>query len=216
MDFGQINFLFDRMDTWRHLPGYQLERRADIFFSLYLPVLLEKRFGYEVDHILPEFPVRKGTVDPADGTNRSFNIDYLVKLRGEYKVIFVELKTDIGSRRNIQDKYLESAKAIGVTKLLDGLLQIYKATKYKKKYRCLFKQLVEIGMMKIGDDGRFEPGDEKYLSRVVYIQPGNKAGQENVITFDEAAEIIEQQDGAMAKRFSKSLREWAAVKAGKC
>jgi hypothetical protein len=24
--------LFDRLDAWRHVPAYQLERRADIFF----------------------------------------------------------------------------------------------------------------------------------------------------------------------------------------
>ena len=28
--------LFDRLDEWRDFPNYQLERRADIFFSLYL------------------------------------------------------------------------------------------------------------------------------------------------------------------------------------
>jgi len=33
----QIDTLFDRMDAWRHLPNYQLERRADIFFAMYLP-----------------------------------------------------------------------------------------------------------------------------------------------------------------------------------
>ena len=38
-----IDTLFDRMDAWRHLPSYQLERRADLFFSLYLPEVLEAR-----------------------------------------------------------------------------------------------------------------------------------------------------------------------------
>jgi hypothetical protein len=32
-----IDALFDRMDTWRHFPNYQLERRADLFFASYLP-----------------------------------------------------------------------------------------------------------------------------------------------------------------------------------
>ena len=40
-----IDRLFDRMDRWRHLPSYQLERRADLFFSLYLPEVLQKRFS---------------------------------------------------------------------------------------------------------------------------------------------------------------------------
>ncbi len=34
-----LNELFDNMDSWRHLPAYQFERRADIFFSIYLPDL---------------------------------------------------------------------------------------------------------------------------------------------------------------------------------
>lgn len=36
----RICALFDRMDNWRHLPSYQLERRADLIFSLYLPEVL--------------------------------------------------------------------------------------------------------------------------------------------------------------------------------
>ena len=37
-----INHLFDQMDKWRHLPSYQLERHIDLFFSLYLPQVLEE------------------------------------------------------------------------------------------------------------------------------------------------------------------------------
>lgn len=33
-EMKQIDTLFKRMDAWRHFPNYQLERRADIFFSL--------------------------------------------------------------------------------------------------------------------------------------------------------------------------------------
>jgi hypothetical protein len=43
-----IETLFDRMDGWRHLPNYQLERRADLFFSLYLPTAVEAKLGFEV------------------------------------------------------------------------------------------------------------------------------------------------------------------------
>ena len=32
----KIDTVFDSMDRWRHLPGYQLERRADLFFALYM------------------------------------------------------------------------------------------------------------------------------------------------------------------------------------
>ena len=35
-----IDTLFDRIDAWRHLPSYQLERRADRLFLLYMPEML--------------------------------------------------------------------------------------------------------------------------------------------------------------------------------
>ena len=41
----KLEELFARLDDWRHLPAYQLERRADIFFSLYLPDVLARRVG---------------------------------------------------------------------------------------------------------------------------------------------------------------------------
>ena len=33
---SDVNALVEHLDRWRHLPNYQLERRADIFFGLYL------------------------------------------------------------------------------------------------------------------------------------------------------------------------------------
>ena len=72
----QINTLFDRMDAWRHLPNYQLERRADLFFSLYLPEVLEAKLGFPVaDQIVPEFPVRIGTIYPDIPIDKSYKIE---------------------------------------------------------------------------------------------------------------------------------------------
>jgi len=47
---NRIDAIFDRMDVWRHLPSYQLERRADLFFALYLP---------EVLNTMPQFTVHQ-------------------------------------------------------------------------------------------------------------------------------------------------------------
>ena len=41
MDDPRIDRIFDLLDGWRHLPAYQLERRADIFFGLFLPDVLD-------------------------------------------------------------------------------------------------------------------------------------------------------------------------------
>ena len=47
-EMKQIDTLFNRVDAWRHLPNYQLERRADLFFSLYLPEVLKAKLGFPV------------------------------------------------------------------------------------------------------------------------------------------------------------------------
>jgi hypothetical protein len=36
-----ISKLFHLLDNWRNLPSYQLERRADIFFALYLDKIIK-------------------------------------------------------------------------------------------------------------------------------------------------------------------------------
>ena len=77
-----ISDLFGLLDKWRHLPDYQLERRADIFFALFLPEVLGKHFGICINPILiPEFPIRKVTVAPWLAKNgrddSSKKVDYL-------------------------------------------------------------------------------------------------------------------------------------------
>ena len=59
----QYDIVFDNLDKWRHLPNYQLERRADIFFSLYLKEVIEEKYHVKLqDTIIPEFPIQLGTL----------------------------------------------------------------------------------------------------------------------------------------------------------
>lgn len=98
-----VDSLFNRLDDWRHLPSYQLERRADIFFSLYLAQALEDRYAVAMNPLLvPEFPVRIGTVWDGDPTiNKSFKIDNCVNVfvqpnGGEEDVLsFEKFKTNV-------------------------------------------------------------------------------------------------------------------------
>src|SRR5580765_1492626 len=58
--------ILDLLDSWRHLPAYQLERRADVFFAFYLPRFLANKFGTPVsDLLIPEFPLHHRTIWPA-------------------------------------------------------------------------------------------------------------------------------------------------------
>jgi hypothetical protein len=199
------------MDTWRHLPAYQLERRADIFFSIYLPEVLADRFQTEIEGILPEFPVHIGTITNGV-SNLSFKIDYLA--RAQTKVIFVDLKTDQGSRRTAQDLYLEQSRQIGLPKLLDGLRKIYKATTSKQKYSHLLAHVEKLGLITLDSKGIFSIQPDEYEIEIVYIQPNNPYGQDNVITFTNFADIVERYNDPVSLRFAESLRSWAGEKAG--
>jgi hypothetical protein len=202
------------MDVWRNLPAYQLERRADIFFSIYLPEILSHKLGFEIEGVIPEFPIRVGTIHHDIDINKSFKVDYLAKANDNKTIILVELKTDEGSRRDKQDWYLERAEQVGLAELLDGVRKIYKATNSKKKYGYLLGLLQNLGFIVLDDNGTFEITQADYVIQIVYIQPNNPDGQDNVITFQEISELIERHGDELSLRFSKSLVKWASTKAG--
>lgn len=133
-----IDELFNKLDEWRQLPAYQLERRADIFFAIYLQEIIKKKFDEVIEFIIPEFPVRVGNLckdKKLNNPNLSFKIDYVGICRSLDKVFFIELKTDNSSRRDKQDWYIEMAKKNNIVDLINGVLDIYKATSSKKNMR---------------------------------------------------------------------------------
>lgn len=203
-----IDRLFTLLDEWRVLPAYQLERRADIFFAIYLDAIIKARFGVDVEYIIPEFPVRVGDIaDNLPELNKSFKIDYVAVCQQKRRVYFVELKTDQGSRRDKQDWYLKRAKEINITKLMDGIIKIYAATAQKRKYDNLiqiFKKLEWLSK----DAGSGQNISKDYEIGVVYIQPTNIENDENVISFTMIADYLSSHTDDLTKRFVQSLKEW--------
>ena len=226
-----IASLFDRMDGWRHLPNYQLERRADLFFSLYLPAALEARLGVSIHPLMvPEFPVRIGTIYPTIETDKSFKVDYVCFSADLERVLFVELKTDGLSRREGQDNYLAAAQKVGFQNLLEGLLKIFQATAAKRKYFNLLDLLGRIGFLTIpevmydivkreslaGIDRAAEKIEihcKTNTPEIIYLQP-NGNGKE-VLSFAEFKKSVERLDDPISRRFAISLDQWASVKAGR-
>jgi hypothetical protein len=203
-----INKIFDLLDTWRNLPAYQLERRADIFFALYLPKIISAKFEIDAEYIIPEFPVRIGTIynsTKLKNPNLSFKIDYVVVSKSAGKIYLVELKTDDGSRRDKQDWYLEKSKEIGIKLLVDGILDIYKATSSKKKYGNLLNILSEIGFIKLPENTNT---CIDYDIEIVYIQPNNDYSHKLIISFENIAEILKDEDDILTNRFVQSLLRW--------
>ncbi len=225
-----VSALFDRMDRWRHLPNYQLERRADLFFSLYLPEALERKLGYRVgEQLVPEFPVRIGTIYPKIPINKTFKIDYLALSHDLKRAAFVELKTDSRSRRSKQDRYLEAAQKVGLTPLLEGLLEVFRASNAKRKYFCLLTLLESIGLASLPPrmkevaagktlTGINEASREVVLTcpvskiDIVYLQPSGEGA--DVLNFEEFAATVSDHQDPFSTRFAASLREWAKLRAG--
>lgn len=219
-----INKLFDTLDSWRHLPNYQLERRADIFFAMYLKGVLEWKYGVELKpEIVPEFPVRIGSIHGDDEyNNKSFKIDYVLFSQDGKAAYLVELKTDDRSRRDGQDNYLKLASKAGMSKLLGGIGDIYCATSSKDKYGHLLALLQAAGQIEVSsDEGRknLVRSDIRVTSEVeadvniVYIQP-NGSG-EGCINFTEFADFVETRPSPVSTRFASSLRQWAERQAGR-
>jgi len=229
-DMEPIADLFQRMDVWRHFPNYQLERRADVFFSLYLAEALEAKLGFAVSgELAPEFPVRIGTIYPEVPIDKSYKIDYLAVSADSTRPILVDLKTDGGSRRELQDKYLLASQSVGLGALLDGLLDIFRATKAKRKYFRLLQQLERMGLLRIPESlkdimaaARLQGAIEASraievraasLARpeIVYIQPHDDGV--DTISFDAFADVVDRHVDPVSQRFASSLREWAKVPA---
>ena len=205
-----VDELFDRLDKWRHLPAYQLERRADIFFAIYLNDIIKGKFKEEIQYIIPEFPVRLGNVysnKTLNNPNLSFKIDYVAISNKAKKVFLIELKTDNSSRREKQDWYLERAKENNINNLISGVLDICKATSSKKKYANLISLLAEIGWV---DPGKMKNKSHDYDIEIVYIQPTDDEKGKTVIKFEDIVSYLSYRKDNLTQRFIKSLAEWSS------
>ena len=145
-----VGDVFELLNRWRHLPFYSLETRAAPFFALFLRDVLSAKFGTEMHGtVIPEFPLRIGSLYTTDeerkeldaGRNQSFNVDYVAFAKDKSTAFLVELKTDMGSKRDEQDKYLCKARDVEFNLLVRGVRKLAKASNSKQKYVHLLHQL---------------------------------------------------------------------------
>jgi hypothetical protein len=219
--------VFHNLDRWRHLPAYQLERRADIFFSVYLVDILREVTGADLDDaLIPELPIKRDLVFPDRPSNQSVKVDYAVFTRARDKVYLVELKTDDSSRRTEQDAYLEAAKRLGFRPIVEGIRQILRHTSAHQKYFHLASALSALGYLALPDDlptfiyPTTRPGLTKRLEAIavigpasdvelVYIQPNAPTTSTHLtIDFERFAQHVERHDDEVSRLFAESLRRW--------
>ena len=145
-----LTTIFTNMSRWRHLPAYQLERRADIFFSAYLPAVIAEHTGVPVvADVIPELPIRRDLIWPGKPSRSSVKVDYAVLAQDRSKVFFVELKTNSASRRDSQDTYLSMAAEVGFKRIVQGIVEITQATTAYQKYGHLLHALADRGCVRL-------------------------------------------------------------------
>ena len=231
MSSPTLDTLFNRLDEWRHLPAYQLERRADIFFALFLPEVLEARCGALNPLVIPEFPLRKGTLWPKkyeksnQQRNRSAKADYAVFTKNCQTMYLVELKTDSKSFDKTQYNNYKKAQNVGLHALIEGILRICENTKHIQKYVHLLKRLCELDLVTIPKVQCVDNVTAAYRKvqntvcenwkkseiKIVYVQPTARLSSnidiDDAIDFEEFARIAEKR-GEVGKVFAGYLRKW--------
>ena len=239
----KVNRIFDQLDDWRHLPTYQLERRADIFFSLYLREILQESTGEEIHEvIIPEFTLRKATLDPNNGNNQHFCADYLAFSSQLKRAFLVELKTDPKSGNDKQNEYLRQARDVGLEELLRGLIAAFKPgmsqqTRQKRLY--LLKKFASIGMVsglkaaaEFASRERHQ-GFTKALEQVsvasvepkislVFIHPRKFENRDESegstfdywVSFEQVLKVVGNHTDILSQRFAEALKDWSENTAG--
>lgn len=222
-----LDAVFSNLDRWRHLPAYQLERRVDIFFSVYLKALLEEVTGVALEEeLLPELPIKRDLIWPEFAGHSSVKVDYALFAKDRSKVYFVELKTDAGSRRDTQDHYLETASRLGFRKIVDGFRAILLKTDAHQKYHHLASALARLGYLTTPEDLRqfVYPSPRVGLSarlaaiqaagldsavEVIYVQPETTPGV-RAIDFAQFAEFVGRHPDPLSQTFAAHLLKWRA------
>lgn len=237
-----VSQIFNLMDRWRHLPGFRLEGRLAPFFELFLQHILAESLDVVIHPVvIPEFPLRKGSLLGENGRNQSYNVDYAAFSDDRKKAFLVELKTDMSSIDDGQKKYLINARDKGIATLVCGILKICgsKGIRKRSKYVHLLHHLAILELVKIPDRDklyqktfpaptrgwtdafrRVEPVVRNTLecTQVIYILPVCQKDDPELgiryIDFGEVANIV-QKRGELGYLFGTYLRQWIPPAGGR-
>ena len=216
---ARIDQLFALLTEWRAYPNYQLERRADIFFALYLQDILRHRYPLNTfDLIVPEFPLRYGSIrteDQGNGANRSAKVDYVCVDRTHDFCVLLELKTEERSLRKEQFQNMSNAINAGYSSLREGVRDLLEHTQEKRKYTTLLRYLdTALPVKPLSTPHR---GTEVPLTgmKMAIIKPTSETAhcpeRCDIISFDDVAAAIRNDKGSsdhFTQTFLNALSNW--------
>ena len=194
-----IERVFDLLDEWRHLPDYQLERRADVFFALFLPEVLEKVLSKGNSQVnikrplIPEFPIRTDKKDK-NGKKYKFSkkVDYFALSRDRERAFLIELKTDMKSIDEGQINFIKSTAQKEIAEIIWDVLAIFQTTKERAKYVHLLANLSQLSLVKHKDGKDLS---EHFLDQL----------HKNAIPVDRCRENWKSKRSSQGREFKKVL-----------
>ena len=195
---------------WKKLPAYRAEPRIDSLIGFYLRQILENYLNVNIIGIIPELPIRLGTIstklDKKKYADRSYKVDFFA-IGSNGLSYLIEFKTDSKSKREKQDDYLIASKEVGTEKIINGILKIASVSGHKKKYNHLKNRLKEYGLL----NEHYAYSGKNQSLEIVYVQPSDEKKQKMVIDFDWIASWLEQAHGSSSfeSEFAKALRDWS-------
>lgn len=171
--------------------------------QLYL-TLLEEKFKSRCKLILPEFPLRNGTVND-NNSNRSNKIDYYCLLENEEHYL-IQLKMDSSFISSNQINYYKKAKEKTVYEILEGLMKIRDKSRSKDKYDIYMETLIDNKL--IVDKNTRVDKNKKF--NIVYIVPdkNDKQLNNNVFKLKELCNILKKSDNEFLKELGAIVGEW--------
>ena len=205
---------------------------------MFLSDVLSEHFNTGETTVIPEFPLRIGTLYPDDinrnkrgaENNQSVKVDFAAFNKNMGVVYLVELKTDVNSRNDTQDDYLKSAREIDFKTLIGDVKKIAWASNSKHKYGHLLYRLELLGLIKapeelynelFQDKGRYLkehhekieilPPNKDVAIKIVYVQPKKTEKDDRELfnyIYFEKFASLIESKGTLGKVFAECLLSW--------
>jgi hypothetical protein len=237
LPMAPIEQVFTNLNKFKEFPKYQLERRSDIFFQIYLEQVLRKKFDDQsIKFILPEFPVhclkihghekkswdnvrRISEIDWIDD-NSNTNMDYLCWSQKNKTLYFIELKTDARSfewKQYWYYKYFSTSEDWPWEKLLKFIQDQTTTSRSKGKYLAAFNYILEKNpeLVQTSKNPPITKKEFHYIAPSSMLQKNDFSKRSEVreeianklISLTEFADCISEVD-ELSSHFTASLRNW--------
>jgi hypothetical protein len=206
MDWEQY---FEKLIDWKKFPAYRAEPRIDSLIGFYLSDILSDYLNIKIEDIIPELPLRLGTIHPEHNeknfADRSYKVDFFA-IGNNNKNYLIEFKTDPLSLRKPQDDYLNISKALGTKPIMTGIVKIAGVSSYKKKYTHLIEKLIGGGLLDI----KHQYTGKNPECEIIYIIPSNRKKEKNIIDFLWIINWFKRKENLdeFEKAFSETLNIW--------